>query len=115
LVKSPKLYFLDTGLAAALLGVAESASLSVHPQRGALFETLVIGELVKQSCNRGRPAQLWFWRDHTGNEVDLMLETVQGLRAVEIKSGATSTGDWLKGLDKWSSFARDQALPGWII
>ena len=115
LVKTPKLYFLDTGLAAALLGIADSAALNIHPQRGALFETLVLGEFVKQRYNAGRPAGLYFWRDNTGNEVDLVFETSAGLQPVEIKSGATFVPDWLRGLKKWASIATDQALPGWLI
>ena len=60
LVKTPKLYFLDTGLAAALLGIRDPAALNLHPQRGVLFETLVVGEFVKQRFNAGRPSALWF-------------------------------------------------------
>jgi len=115
LVKTPKLYFLDTGLAAALLGIADRATLNIHPQRGALFETLAIGEFVKQRYNAGRPAGLYFWRDNTGNEVDLLFETSTGLRPVEIKSGATFVPDWLRGLKKWASLAGDQTLPGWLL
>ena len=115
LVKTPKLYFLDTGLAAALLGIGDSAALNIHPQRGALFETLTVGEFVKQRYNAGRPAGLYFWRDNTGNEVDLVFETSAGLQPVEIKSGATFVPDWLRGLKKWAAIAADQALPGWLI
>jgi hypothetical protein len=115
LVKTPKLYFLDTGLAAALLGVAGSAAINIHPQRGALFETLVIGESIKQRYNAGRPAGLWFWRDNTGNEIDLLFETTRGLQPVEIKSGATFVPDWFRGLNKWAVISGDEALPGWLI
>lgn len=115
LVKTPKLYFLDTGLANALLGIADPASLNIHPQRGALFETLVISELLKARFNRGRPADLWFWRDNTGNEVDLVFENGGRLQPVEIKSGATFVRDWTKGLKKWSLIAGDQTRPGWLI
>lgn len=115
LVKSPKLYFLDTGLAAALLGIKDAGTLNLHPQRGALFETMVVAEFVKQRFNRGRPADLFFWRDNTGHEVDLLFEVGNGLQAVEIKSGATLVTDWLKGLAKWRAFAGDEALPGCLI
>jgi predicted AAA+ superfamily ATPase len=115
LVKSPKLYFLDTGLAAALLGIKDSASLNIHAQRGALFETLVIGEFVKQRFNSGQPAELYFWRDNTGNEVDLLFEVRGRLQAVEIKSGATFVGDWLKGIARWQRLAGKLALPPWLI
>ncbi len=115
LVKTPKLYFLDTGLAAALLGIRDPAALNIHPQRGALFETLVIGEFVKQRYNDGRPAGLSFWRDNTGNEVDLLFETGTRLQPVEIKSGATFVPDWLKGLKRWQAIAGENSLPGWLI
>jgi uncharacterized protein len=115
LVKTPKLYFLDTGLAAALLGIGSPAALNLHPQRGALFETLVVGEFIKQRFNAGRPAALWFWRDNIGNEVDLLFESGTRLQPVEIKSGATLVRDWLKGIEKWRAFAGGEALPGWLI
>ena len=115
LVKTPKLYFLDTGLAAALLGIRDSAALNIHPQRGALFETLVIGEFVKQRFNAGQPAGLWFWRDNTGNEVDLLFESGTRLQPVEIKSGATMVSDWLRGIEKWRSLVGADALPGWLV
>jgi hypothetical protein len=115
LVKSPKLYFLDTGLAAALLGIQDTGTLDLHPQRGALFETLVVGEFVKARFNRGRPAGLFFWRDSSGHEVDLLFEAGTRLQAVEIKSGATLVSEWLKGLAEWRTFAGDEALPGWLI
>lgn len=106
LVKTPKLYFLDVGLAAWLLGIRDIAAISIHAQRGALFETWVVSEFLKQGLNAGQTPELFFWRDSAGNEVDLVYETPDGLQAVEIKSGATFASDWLKGLKKW------QALPG---
>ncbi len=115
LVKTPKLYFLDTGLAAALLEIGSPDALNIHPQRGALFETLVVGEFVKRRYNAGRPAGLWFWRDNTGIEVDLLFEIGTRLLPVEIKSGATFVRDWTKGLRKWAGFAADEALPGRLI
>jgi len=115
LVKTPKLYFLDTGLAASLLGIRDAAALNIHAQRGALFETLVVAEFVKQRSNAGRPAGLYFWRDNTGNEVDLLFEVGERLQAVEIKSGATFVRDWTRGLRRWQGFAGAAALPGWLI
>jgi len=115
LVKTPKLYFLDTGLAAALLGIRDAATLNLHPLRGALFETLVVGELIKQRFNDGKPAELYFWRDNTGNEVDVVFEVGTELQAVEIKSGATLVRDWLKGIAKWQSLAGAEARSPWLI
>ncbi len=115
LVKTPKLYFLDTGLAAWLLGVRDADGLNIHAQRGALFETLVVAEFVKQCFNAGQPADLYFWRDNVGHEVDMLFEAGVRLQAVEIKSGATFVTDWLTAARKWQSFAGEAALPPWII
>ncbi|MCW5622436.1 MAG: ATP-binding protein, partial [Burkholderiales bacterium] len=105
LVKTPKLYFHDTGLAAMLLGIQDEAHMSVHPSRPALFETLVVNEFLKVRYNHGQRSNLYFWRDHVGNEIDLLLEYGAGLMAVEIKSGRTMTSDYLIGLHKWSVLA----------
>lgn len=115
LVKTPKLYFLDTGLAAWLLGIRDAAALNTYAQRGALFETLVVSEFVKRRYNAAQPADLYFWRDNVGHEVDLLFEAGQKLQAVEIKSGATFVDDWLDALRKWQGFAGDAALSPWVI
>jgi len=105
LVKSPKLYFLDVGLMAWLLGIRDTNTLDTHASRGALFETFVVSELVKHRFNQGEASDLYFWRDSTGNEVDVVFETPDGLQAIEIKSGSTFAPDWIKGLNKWQSIA----------
>ena len=105
LVKSPKLYFLDVGLMAWLLGIRDTNTLDTHASRGALFETFVVGELIKHRFNQGEASDLYFWRDSTGNEVDVVFETSDGLQAIEIKSGSTFAPDWIKGLNKWQSIA----------
>lgn len=115
LVKTPKLYFLDVGLCAYLLGIRDAAALSIHAQRGALFETLALGEFVKQRYHDGKPADLFFWRDNVGHEVDLLFEQDGKLQAVEIKSGATFAADWPVAARKWQAIAGDEALPPWII
>lgn len=115
LVKSPKLYFLDVGLMAWLLGIRDAASIQTHAARGALFETYVVSELTKQRFNAGQGAQLFFWRDNAGHEVDVLFETPQGLQAVEIKSGSTFASDWPAAILKWQQFAADAALPPVIV
>lgn len=105
LIKSPKLYFLDVGLMAWLLGIRDEASMATHAARGALFETWVVSEMIKRRFNAGQPADLYFWRDSAGNEIDLVFETPAGLQAVEIKSGSTFAADWTDGLKKWQKFA----------
>ena len=76
--------------------------------RGALFETWVVSENLKQRFNAGQPADLYFWRDSSGHEVDLLEERGQGLHASEIKSGATFSLDWLNGLRQWKTMAAEQ-------
>lgn len=107
LVKSPKLYFLDVGLMAWLLGIRDELSMATHAARGALFETWVVSELIKQRFNAGQPADLYFWRDSVGHEIDVVFETSAGLQAVEIKSGSTFASDWTDGLKKWQKFTGD--------
>lgn len=115
LVKTPKLYFLDVGLMAWLIGIRDAATIVTHAARGALFETWVVSELVKQRLNAGEPLDLYFWRDNVGHEVDVLFETPAGLQAVEIKSGATFAADWPVSALKWKSFADDKALAPWIV
>jgi uncharacterized protein len=115
LVKTPKLYFLDVGLAAWLLGIRDTRSMNTHALRGALFETLVVSEFVKQRYNAAQPADLYFWRDNVGHEVDLLFEDGQGLQAVEIKSGATFVDEWLDAARKWQKFTGDSAHAPWIV
>lgn len=115
LVKTPKLYFHDTGLAAYLLGIADADHLAIHPARGALFENLVIGEHLKQRFNQGLASNLYFWRNNTGDEVDLVLEEGAKLQPIEIKSGQTFHTDFLGPLQKWTRYAGDVALPPRLI
>ena len=110
LVKAPKLYFCDVGLAAWLLGIRDAVTLETHAARGALFETYVVSELLKQRLNAGQPRDLYFWRDSAGHEVDVLMETTQGLQVLEIKSGSTFASDWMSGLKKWQKFAGDETI-----
>jgi uncharacterized protein len=106
LVKSPKLYFFDTGLAAWLMGIESTKQLSTHPLRGNLFENLVITEFYKHFENAGERARLHFWRDSNGQEVDLLVENAMQpgkLGLVEIKSSQTFHSDFAKSLHKVSN------------
>ncbi len=102
LVKTPKLYFYDTGLACSLLDIKTPEQVSTHFLRGGLFENLVINEFIKAAYNRGETPDLTFWRDSTGNEVDLLQYIHGEARAYEIKSGITFSPDFFKGIDKWA-------------
>ena len=115
LVKTPKLYFLDSGLAAWLMGIRNTETLETHPARGALFETWVVSELYKQRLNAARPLDLYFWRDSSGHEVDILIETSAGLQPVEIKSGSTYASDWADGLKKWQKFAQSETLEPVVV
>ncbi len=107
LIKSPKLYFTDSGLACSLLGIEEPSQLCTHPLRGALFETLVVSELMKSRYNSVKRDNLYYFRDNVGNEVDLIMDYGQKTRQLEIKSGVTVTEDFFKGLKYYAALSED--------
>lgn len=115
LIKSPKLYFVDVGLASWLLGIRSASVMTTHPLRGALFETLVVSEFLKARYNQGAPADLYFWRDNNGLEADLIFEKGGALQPVEIKSGQTITTDILKAGKKSMNIAPSEILPPLLI
>jgi predicted AAA+ superfamily ATPase len=98
LVKMPKLYFYDTGLAASLLGIQSADQLHSHYLRGELFENFALTEYLKHKANTQSNAEYFFWRDQAGREVDLLAETGSSLSAIEIKSGKTISDDYIKNL-----------------
>ncbi len=101
LVKSPKLYFYDTGLAANLLGIESSEELFANPVRGALYENCVVSELVKGYCAQGRAPRVFYWRDSAGNEADIVVEKGgRPVRIVEVKASATYKPAALSAIDK---------------
>lgn len=99
MIKSPKLYFLDTGLACFLLGIQKPEHLTGHPLRGALFETFVVSEACKQQNNAGRTDPMGFFRDSNGNEVDLLIGAGAELEIWEAKSAMTVASDFFNGMD----------------
>ena len=115
LVKTPKLYFCDTGLAGWLLGIREPGQLAFHAQRGALFENLVVTEFLKARLNHGLPPDIYFWRDSRGLEVDLLLESGEELKPVEIKAGQTIASDFFASLKKWGELAGTGEKPAWLV
>ncbi len=98
-VKTPKLYFYDTGLLCSLLNIENVAQLDTHHLRGSIFESLVITEIIKLRLNRSLNPNVFFWRDKTGNEVDVLLEDGDKVVPVEIKSGQTVVDDYFKGIE----------------
>ena len=115
LIKSPKLYFYDAGLVCWLLGIRDSSQLASHPLRGSIFETFILSELVKARLNAGESAQLHFWRDSNGNEVDVIADVGTQLMPIEIKSGQTLNRDFFIGLERWTKLANDQATSPTLI
>jgi uncharacterized protein len=115
LVKTPKLYFWDSGLAAWLLGIESAAQLATHSMRGPLFETWVVGELLKARLHRALRPNLFFWRDRSGREVDLVIERGEELVPVEVKAGRTAAADFFDPIERWRSIAGDAAGRGWVV
>jgi hypothetical protein len=99
LVKSPKLYFYDVGLAAFLLGIENAHQISRDPLRGNLFENMVIVEALKSRFHQGKRSNLYFYRDSKGNEVDLLFANGPEIFPIEIKAGMTITKEYFKGLN----------------
>ena len=105
LIKAPKLYFIDTGLAAFLLGIRNEQQFQSHPLRGAFFETFVVSELLKKRFNQGKTDNLYFFRDNKGNEVDIIMDHGTTLDLLEIKSGQTVDSDFFKGFNYFNKIS----------
>lgn len=98
LLKTPKLYFYDTGLACSLLGIRSAADLENHPMRGPLFENFIVVEFIKQFLNQGQRPACYYWRDNTGHEIDLLIEHAGRIFPMEIKSSQTLKTEFFKTL-----------------
>jgi predicted AAA+ superfamily ATPase len=109
IVKMPKIYFYDTGLVCALLGIQNVEQLNFHPLSGSLFENFIIGELLKHRYNQAKSNNLYFWRDNTGHEVDIIIETMNKLYPVEIKSGKTITDKFFEGILYWFKISGEKS------
>lgn len=112
LVKQEKIYFYDTGLACSLLNIESEQQLETHSMRGSLFENMIIADLLKARWNKGKESNLYFWRDHHGHELDVIIEG-DPLIPVEIKSGQTVTSDFLKGVNYWMALSGEKE--GYIV
>ena len=109
IIKSPKLYFLDTGLLSFLLGIRTQEELLLHPLRGAVFETFVFAELYKAYSNDGKIPTIYFWQDAKRHEVDFVLDRGKKLIPIEAKSGETLSSDSFQGLKYWRDLAGNRA------
>jgi len=113
LVKTPKLYFLDTGLAAWLLGATRADELAASMFRGALFENWVLTELLKAHLNLRQQANLYFWRDSNGHEIDFLVESGEYLLPIECKSGETIASDWFAPIERFLDQSSQSAA--WLV
>ena len=115
LIKSPKLYFYDVGLATWLIGIKQRAHLAAHPLRGHLFENLAVLEVLKTFHNAGEHPDLHYYRDSAGNEADLVLQHGAGMTLVEIKSAQTATGDAMRPIANIRSGLGQRAVGSALI
>jgi uncharacterized protein len=110
IIKSPKVYFYDTGLVAYLLGLRTTSEVDVHFARGALFENLVVNEMMKKFYNKGERPLLYFWNDSQNYEIDLLFDIGAQRHAYEIKIGKTINTDFFSGLNQFQKIAPDTQL-----
>jgi len=115
IIKSPKLYFLDTGLLCYLLRIREPEDLSIHAMRGPIFETFVVSEVYKAFAHSGEVPPIYFWRDKTGHEVDLVIDAGKSLVPVEMKSGETVDPSFFDGLRYYMNLGRPVSNRGVLI
>jgi len=111
LVKTPKLYFTETGLAACLLGLKTEAQVARDPLRGSLFENLIVSDILKRKLNSDAEEELYFFRTNDGTEVDLLEQTDEGLHPVEIKASMTWARSLADGLRKYKRLVPDAVRP----
>lgn len=115
IVKSPKLYFYDTGIACSLLGIHNSQDLLMHYLRGGLFESFVLSELIKNEYNLGNRPKIYFWRDNHGHEVDCIIERKNQLIPIEIKSGKTINTSFFEELKYWNNLSETDPKKNFLI
>jgi len=115
IIKSPKLYFLDTGLLCYLLRIREPADIADHAMKGAIFETFVLSEFYKSFAHRGEAPPLYFWRDRTGHEVDVVVDTGKKLIPVEVKSTETIDNSLFDGLRYYTTLGTPASKTGVLI
>ncbi len=115
LVKTPKLYFYDTGLASYLLEIKSENQVINHYAKGSLFENLVISDIKKSFFNKGISQNIYFWRNNIGNEIDCIIQKTTGLNIFEIKSSKTINNDFLKGLKYFEKISGEKNLKQYLI
>jgi uncharacterized protein len=114
-VKTPKLYFADTGLLCFLLSIRSGSELRHHPLFGNIFETYIISEFYKRICHIAEIPPLYFWRDKTGNEIDLLVDFGNKLYPVEIKSSRTYSTSFKGNISRWLDLKGNTETEGLIL
>ena len=115
LSKRSKLYFYDTAIVSHLLGIESPEHLAIHPSRGAIFEGFVITEIIKTFYALGKRPSLYYWREHSGLEIDLLIEKAGELITLEAKSGMTITNEQISGLQKIRNTIMDIPLKSLLV
>ena len=114
-IKSPKIYFYDTGLACNLLRIKSNQEINLHFAKGALFENYIITEHIKNNWNKGLTAAPYFWRDSSGNEIDLLIDEGRNLKIIEIKSSKTVKSSFFKALNRFEKLASNFSVKKYVI
>ncbi|MBN1130685.1 MAG: ATP-binding protein [Chitinispirillaceae bacterium] len=115
LVKTPKLYFLDTGLLCYLLRIADESQLAFHSLKGRIFESFIVSEVIKSFCNALAEPPVYFWRDSKGREIDLLLDLGRYLWPVEIKASETVSDSFFDTLNWWFDLPGNRAKNGTVV
>ncbi len=115
LIKSPKLYFIDTGIICSLLKIGSAQELLSHYLRGGLIESFIIADFLKQQHNLEQQPSLYFWRDQTGNELDCVIDKSPYAVPIEIKGSNTIATDFFKGLQYWKKLTENTSTPGYVV
>lgn len=114
-IKSPKLYFYDTGLVCSLLSITESGQLFTHYLRGHIFESYIISDFIKQRYNKGLNADCYFWQDRGGQEVDCVIEKNNRIIAAEVKVSQTINPEFFKNLLLWNKLSQTSNQNNYLI
>ena len=114
-VKTPKLFFVDTGILCHLLSIQNTDHLATHPLLGSIFETFIVSECYKRFCHIGERPPLYYWRDQSGNEIDLLIYDGQKCFPIEIKLSQTPLGSFHAAIQKWLQLAKNPAEKGLVI
>ncbi|MFO1256864.1 MAG: ATP-binding protein [Gammaproteobacteria bacterium] len=114
-IKSPKLYFYDTGLVCSLLNIESQEQLITHHMKGELFETFILSEFIKYRSNKARNPQCYYWRDQQGHEIDCLFETADRVIPIEIKSSQTVNLNFFRGLEDWYKISGTDQPNGFIV